>query len=93
MKAYQAGARKVYTKLSSSVTPDRSEVAEPLPSGGLSRFRQIQPYLPVSRETWRLLVNARRAPQPLRLGERCTVWRNDDVKAWLADPVAFAVEG
>lgn len=66
--------------------------AAPLPIGGLSRFNAFKERLPVGRETWRQLVLAHRAPQPIRIGTRCTVWRNDEVNAWLADPAAFTVK-
>lgn len=91
---YMAGARKL-----SHTSPAQPESAQSMPTpllpGGLSRFNDIKPYLPVSRETWRLLVKAGRAPQSFRLNppSRCTVWQNDEVNAWLANPAAFSVEG
>jgi len=64
-----------------------------LPRDGVSRFSQFQTFLPFSRETWRKLVRARKAPQPIKMGERCTVWKNSDIHAWLADPCGYRVEG
>ncbi|MGT2430648.1 helix-turn-helix transcriptional regulator [Cupriavidus basilensis] len=60
-----------------------------LPRDGFSRFRQLEPFLPVSREKWRQLVRDGLAPAALRLGQRCTVWRNSDVHRWLVDPVNY----
>lgn len=60
-----------------------------LPKTGLFRFRQFVHYLPFSRETWRLLVADGRAPQPLKMSQRCTVWRAEDIHTWLADPVHY----
>jgi predicted DNA-binding transcriptional regulator AlpA len=60
-----------------------------LPRDGFSRFKQIQPFLPVSRETWRKLTRDGLAPAPTKLGARCTVWRNSDVHQWLADPLNY----
>ncbi|AVA36301.1 helix-turn-helix transcriptional regulator [Cupriavidus metallidurans] len=60
-----------------------------LPRDGYSRFRQLQPFLPVSRETWRKLSRDGRAPAPVRLGTRCTVWKNSDVHQWLSDPLNY----
>ncbi|MFL9955306.1 transcriptional regulator [Paraburkholderia nemoris] len=91
MKKYEVGARTLPT-YHATVTQDRWEPAGLLP-GGLSRFNDIKPYLPVSRETWRLLGKAKRAPQPIRIKPRCTVWHNDEVIAWLANPTTFTVEG
>ena len=39
-----------------------------LPLDGMSRFKQFQTFLPISRETWRKLVRDKRAPQPVRMG-------------------------
>lgn len=91
MKKYEVGARKLPVH-HAAITRDHWEPARLVP-GGWSRFNDIKPYLPVSRETWRLMVKSGRAPQPQRLGERCTVWCNDEVMAWLANPVAFSAEG
>lgn len=60
-----------------------------LPQDGVSRFNQIEPFLPCSRETWRKLVIAKRAPQPIKIGNRCTVYKNSDVHRWLADPANY----
>lgn len=35
-------------------------------------------------------VRARRFPQPLRFGPRCTRWRSSDVRRWLVDRAAAA---
>ena len=60
-----------------------------LPRDGYSRFKQLQPFLPVSRERWRQLTRDGKAPAPVRLGVRCTVWKNSDVHQWLADPLNY----
>ncbi|KWB54205.1 transcriptional regulator [Burkholderia ubonensis] len=60
-----------------------------LPTIGLSTWRQISPYLPVGRETWRKLCLAGKAPKPIRLSEKCTVYSNAEVHRWLADPLGF----
>jgi predicted DNA-binding transcriptional regulator AlpA len=69
-----------------------SQTPPTLSSDGLSRWGQIQPFVAVSRETWRQLVLKRKAPQPVKLGKGTTLYRNAEVLAWLADPVAYAVE-
>jgi prophage regulatory protein len=65
---------------------DRNVSPDTLPRDGVSRFNQIEPFLPCSRETWRKLVKAKKAPQPVRLGKRCTVYPNREMHAWFADP-------
>ncbi|MDF0500852.1 transcriptional regulator [Burkholderia cenocepacia] len=61
-----------------------------LPAVGLSKWSQIQPFIPLCRESWRKLVLAGKAPQPIRLSSACTVYRNEDVHRWLADPLGYA---
>lgn len=56
-----------------------------LPAEGLSRWRQLKAFVPFSHETWRKLVLAGRAPQPTRMGIRCTYWKNSEVLEFLAD--------
>lgn len=63
-----------------------------LPLDGVSRFNHFKEFLPVCRETWRKLVLSGKAPAPIRLSERCTVWRNVDLHAWFKDPLAFRAE-
>lgn len=56
---------------------------------GLYRWAEIKGRLPVSRETWRLRVKTKTAPQPIRIGERCTAWRGADLLQWLSDPNGY----
>lgn len=63
-----------------------------LPHIGYSRFKQIQAFLPVSRETWRKMVRAQAAPQPIYLGSRCAMYSNAEIHLWLNDPVNYKVE-
>jgi len=60
-----------------------------LPPSGRGRWSDIAPFVGVSRETWRLLVNTGRAPTPLRLTERCTLYDFAAVHAWIADPAHY----
>ncbi|WP_322063689.1 helix-turn-helix transcriptional regulator [Burkholderia cenocepacia] len=62
-----------------------------LPLVGLSQWRQIAPFVGVSRETWRLRCLEGRAPQPIQLTQRCTVYHNEEVHRWLADPIGYSV--
>ena len=60
-----------------------------LPPTGRGRWSDIAPFVGVSRETWRQLVKAGRAPTPLRLTERCTLYDFAAVHAWIADPASY----
>lgn len=38
-------------------------------------------FVPVSRSTWWAGVRSGRYPQPVKIGERCTAWRVEDIRA------------
>jgi len=63
-----------------------------LPADGLSRWGQFQRFSPVCRETFRRLSMEGRAPKPIRMGIRCTMYRNSDLHRWLADPVNYQAD-
>ncbi len=78
---------RVADKKGGTVVRDAGQVA--LPTVGLSKWSQIQPFIPLCRESWRKLVLAGKAPQPIRLSPACTVYRNEDVHRWLSDPLNY----
>lgn len=62
-----------------------------LPLTGKSRFSAFKQYSPVSRETFRKLSLAGKAPKPERLGIRCTFYSNAELHRWLADPINYSI--
>jgi prophage regulatory protein len=62
-----------------------------LPIVGMSRWNTLSHFVPISRESWRKLVNAGKAPKPVKLSERCTMYSNAEVHRWLADPAGYKV--
>lgn len=58
----------------------------------LYRWAEIKPHLPISESTWRRLVAAKAAPQPMKLSRKCTLWRGSEVLEWLANPVEYRAE-
>ncbi|WP_426396279.1 helix-turn-helix transcriptional regulator [Ralstonia sp. R-29] len=68
------------------------ETAPTLPQIGHSRWSQIKPFLAISREKWRQLTIEGRAPKPIRMGERCTVYLNSEVRRFIEDPLGYRVE-
>ena len=62
-----------------------------LPLTGKSRWGQIKKFSPVSRETFRKLSLVGKAPQPERLGIRCTYYDNAELHKWLNDPASYQV--
>jgi prophage regulatory protein len=66
------------------------EVQSPtLPTIGMCRWENLSHFVPISRESWRKLVKAGRAPQSVKLSERCTMYSNAEVHRWLADPAGY----
>jgi len=64
---------------SASQTPS----ADPLKSGHNLRVKDLAPRLGLSANTiWRL-VRQGKFPKPLKLSEKVTVWKADDVLVWL----------
>lgn len=54
-----------------------------LEAGGLLRLPQVLALVGVSKSTWWKLVREGRAPQSVKLSDRCTAWRSADVSAWI----------
>lgn len=53
-----------------------------LPETGYLRLSQIIPsIIPVSKSTWWLGVKSGRYPSPVKLSERCTAWRAEEIRA------------
>lgn len=65
---------------------------EALPATGKSRYGQFKKFSPVSREKFRQLSKAGLAPQPERMGIRCTFYDNQELHRWLADPINYRSE-
>jgi predicted DNA-binding transcriptional regulator AlpA len=63
--------------------------AQTLPQVGMSRWNQLRHFIPVSLESWRKLVNAGKAPKPVKLSERCAMYSNAEVHRWISDPANY----
>ncbi|MFM2060161.1 MAG: hypothetical protein RLY71_4546 [Pseudomonadota bacterium] len=56
-----------------------------LPATGFIRQRELIPgIVPVSGTTWWRWVASGKAPKPVKLSDRVTAWRVEDVRAFLA---------
>ena len=64
-------------------------VVHELPKTGMVRWRQIEPWMPVSRETMRRLSIEGKAPPRIRFGLRCSFWQAEEIHKWLADPMNY----
>jgi len=50
-----------------------------LPSTGYVRLPTVLHHIPVSKSTWWDGVQKGRFPKPIKLSERCTAWRAEDI--------------
>lgn len=55
-----------------------------LPDTGFVRLPTILRVYPVSRSTWWDGVREGRYPQPVKLGDRCTAWKTEDIRELIA---------
>jgi len=53
----------------------------PLPVTGFLRLSEVLRLYPVAKSTWWAGVKTGRYPQPVKLSERCTAWRAEDIRA------------
>jgi len=67
--------------------------ADTLPKIGMSRFSSFKSYLPFSREKFRQLSKAGKAPQPIRMGSRLTMYSNKEIHRFIANPLGYMSEG
>ena len=55
-----------------------------MPDTGFLRQPQVLAFVPISKSTLWRRVQARTFPQPVKLSERVTVWRAEDIRRWIA---------
>ncbi len=69
---------------------DTGKPTEPiLPRVGLSKWAQIAPFIPMSRESRRKLGLAGEAQQLIRFSPTHSVYSNAEVHRWIADPLNY----
>ena len=66
---------------------------ETLPIIGMSRFSQFKRFLPLSREKFRQLSKVGKAPQGIRMGSRLTMYSNEEIHRFIANPLDYMSEG
>ncbi len=54
-----------------------------LPETGFLRLKQILQFIPVGKSTWWAGVKSGKYPKPIKLGAKTTVWRAEDIKAFI----------
>ena len=80
--------------MAQAISPNPQSV--PLPATGYLRITQIignphanppiPPLIPIGRSTWWSGVKSGRYPKSIKLSERTTVWRVEDIRALIQQP-------
>lgn len=67
-----------------AAAPPIPQRAPALPETGFLRQPQVLAFVPISKSTLWRRVQARTFPEPVKLSERITVWRVEDIRRWIA---------
>lgn len=63
---------------------ETSRTAPVLPETGFLRQPQVLAFVPISKSTLWRRIQARTFPEPLKLSQRVTVWRAEDIRRWIS---------
>jgi prophage regulatory protein len=77
-------AAKVAASRAIPTTPPAPRSTLTLPETGFLRQRQVLAFVPISKSTLWRRIQARTFPEPVKLSERVTVWRAEDIRRWIA---------
>ena len=56
-----------------------------IPQTGFVRLSQVLEVIPLSKTSWWRGVKSGRFPKPVKLSERCTAWKAEDIRALIAE--------
>lgn len=56
-----------------------------LPETGFLRLPEVLKFIPVSKSTLWAGIKTGRFPKPLKIGPRITVWRAEDIRAFIEE--------
>ena len=76
----------MHTTLFIAATPAAAGAPAPdfkLPDTGFLRQPQVLAFVPISKSTLWRRVQARTFPEPVKLSERVTAWRAEDIRRWI----------
>jgi len=68
----------------SDLTVGSSHQYQALPVSGFVRQWQVLRHIPFSKSTLWRRIQAKTFPQPIKLSERVTVWRAEQIRDWIA---------
>ena len=69
---------------STAATPT-THLAPALPQTGFLRQPQVLRFVPISKSTLWRRIQSKTFPQPVKLSQRVTVWRAEDIRQWIAE--------
>lgn len=72
------------TPIAPPATPAAPVPTLALPETGFLRQPQVLAFVPISKSTLWRRIQARTFPAPVKLSERVTVWRAEDIRRWIA---------
>ena len=81
-KTAAAAASAALETSRSSIQPAAAPAPQ-LPQTGFLRQWQVLAFVPISKSTLWRRVHARTFPEPVKLSERVTVWRAEDIRRWI----------
>ena len=64
-----------------------------LPLDGFSRYASFRHLICIGRTKWHELVKSGKAPQPISLGSRTTVYSNKELHRFMNDPSNYSTQG
>lgn len=70
---------------SANAPPSIAHDAPALPQTGFLRQPQVLVFVPISKSTLWRRIQAKSFPEPVKLSERVTVWRAEDVRKWIGE--------
>lgn len=82
----RANARNKVTTTTAAAMPIPSTAASLLlPETGFLRQAQVLVFVPFSKSTLWRRIQAKTFPQPIKLSERVTAWRAEDIRRWITE--------
>lgn len=69
--------------IATAATNPATEPRTVLPDTGFLRQPQVLFLVPISKSTLWRRVQARTFPEPVKLSERVTAWRAEDIRSWI----------
>lgn len=77
--------RTAAPKMAAPTSGTTPEVPLRLPETGFLRQPQVLSFVPFSKSTLWRRIQAKTFPHPVKLSERITVWRVEDIRRWIAE--------